>query len=172
MVKSVAPESKYQPGSRGYLWIKYKREYSSELTDTLDLVVVGALVGKGRRTGWYGAFLCAAYNPEEDAFETVCKLGTGFDDAALTAAKEVLEPTVHEGGAHPRVRAKMEADVWFNPVKVAEVVGAELTLSPIHTAAWNALKPDAGLALRFPRFVKWRDDKKPEEATSLDELIS
>jgi DNA ligase-1 len=172
MVKSVQPDSRYQPGSRGYLWIKYKRDYQAELTDSLDLVVVGALVGRGRRAGWYGAFLMAAYNPDEDVFETVCKLGTGFDDAALQAAKEALEPTVHEGSAHPRVRAKMEADVWFNPSRVAEVVGAELTLSPIHTAAWDALKPNAGLALRFPRFKQWRDDKKPEEATSLDELIS
>lgn len=172
MVKSVAEDSRYQPGSRGFLWIKYKREYSAELSDTLDLVVVGALIGKGRRVGWYGAFLCAAYNREEDVFETVCKLGTGFDDEQLTAAKAELEPFAHEGGPHPRVRAKMEADVWFTPAKVAEVVGAELTLSPIHTAAWGALKDGAGLALRFPRFTKWREDKKPEEATNLDELIS
>lgn len=172
MVKSVKDDSGYQPGSRGYHWIKYKREYQAELTDSCDLVVVGALAGRGRRAGLYGALLMAAYNPDEDIFETVCKLGTGFDDAALLAAKQALEPTVHVGGAHPRVRAKMAADVWFDPSKVAEVVGAELTLSPIHTAAWGALKPDAGLALRFPRFKQWRDDKKPEEATSLDELVS
>jgi DNA ligase-1 len=173
MVKSVREDSTYVPGSRGYHWIKFKRDYQAELTDSLDLVAVGALVGRGRRVGLYGALLMAAYNPEEDVFETVCKLGTGFDDAALQAAKEMLEPLVHEGGPHPRVRARMEADVWFNPAKVAEVVGAEITLSPIHTAAWGALKPGAGLALRFPRFTgRWRDDKKPEEATSLDELIS
>lgn len=173
MVKNVGPDSAYQPGSRGYHWIKYKREYSAELTDSVDLVVVGALVGRGRRAGLYGAFLCAAYNPDEDAFETVCKLGTGFDDEQLAHAKEMLAPYVHEGGAHPRVRAQMQADVWFNPVKVAEVVGAELTLSPIHTAAWGVLKEGAGLALRFPRFTgRWRDDKSAEQATTLDELIS
>ncbi|MFA5862155.1 MAG: ATP-dependent DNA ligase [Candidatus Thermoplasmatota archaeon] len=172
MVKSVKPASGYQPGSRGYHWIKYKRDYQAELTDSVDLVAVGALVGRGRRAGLYGALLMAAYNPDEDVFETVCKLGTGFDDAALQAAKEALAPTVREGGAHPRVRAKMAADVWFDPTKVAEVVGAELTLSPIHTAAWGALKPEAGLALRFPRFKRWRDDKKPEEATNLDELVT
>ena len=172
MVKSVRPDSTYQPGSRGYHWIKYKREYSAELTDSLDLVCVGALVGRGRRAGLYGAFLMAAYNPEEDVFETVCKMGTGLNDEQLAHAKGMLEPLRHEGGPHPRVRAQMPMDVWFNPEKVAEVVGAELTLSPIHTAAWNALKDGAGLALRFPRFLQWRDDKGPEQATSLDELVS
>lgn len=173
MVKSIRGDSAYQPGSRGYHWIKYKREYSAELTDSLDLVCVGALVGRGRRAGLYGAFLMAAYNPEEDVFETVCKMGTGLDDAQLLQAKEMLEPTRHAGGSpHPRVRANMPMDVWFAPSKVAEVVGAELTLSPIHTSAWGALKEGAGLALRFPRFVGWRDDKEPEAATSLDELIA
>lgn len=172
MVKSIRPDSTYQPGSRGYHWIKYKREYSAELTDSLDLVCVGALVGRGRRAGLYGAFLMAAYNAEEDVFETVCKMGTGLNDEQLAQAKEMLDPLKHEDGPHPRVRAQMQMDVWFTPDKVAEVVGAELTLSPIHTSAWNALKDGAGLALRFPRFLKWRDDKQAEQATSLDELVS
>lgn len=173
MAKSLKPDSGYRAGSRGWQWIKYKRDYQSELQDTLDLVVVGALVGRGRRAGWYGALLMAAYNTEEDVFETVCKLGTGFDDATLQKMTDELKETVHEGGPHPRVRAEMAADVWFVPSKVLEVVGAELTLSPIHTAAWGALKPGAGLALRFPRFTgRFRDDKKPEQATGLDELIT
>jgi DNA ligase-1 len=173
MVKSVAADSLYKAGSRGYQWIKYKREYSSELQDSLDLVVVGAIAGRGRRAGWYGALIMASYNPEEDVFETICKLGTGFDDETLKAMTEELKSDQHEGGAHPRVRAKIAADVWFTPVKVLEVVGAELTLSPLHTAGWGVLKEGAGLSVRFPRFTgKVRDDKKPEEATTLDELVS
>jgi DNA ligase-1 len=114
----------------------------------------------------------AAYNPEEDVFETVCKLGTGFDDETLAKFTAELSAAVHEG-PHPRVRAKMQADVWFAPTKVLEVVGAELTVSPNHTAALGAIRPDAGLAVRFPRFTgKVRDDKKPEEATSVEELVS
>lgn len=173
MVKSVAEDSVYRAGSRGWQWIKYKREYSGDLQDTLDLVIVGALAGRGRRAGWYGAFLMGAYNPEEDVFETVCKLGTGFDDATLTRLTEELKALEHEGGPHPRVRWKMPMDTWFVPTRVLEVVGAELTLSPIHVAGWDALKPDAGLAVRFPRFTgRFRDDKKPEEATTIDELIA
>lgn len=173
MAKSLAPESNYRAGARGWQWIKYKREYRSELQDTLDLVVVGALQGRGRRAGWYGALLMAAYNREEDVFESVCKLGTGFDDATLQTLTRELKETVHGGGPHPRVRPGIEMDVWFVPTKVLEVVGAELTLSPIHKAAWGALKPGAGLAVRFPRFTgKFREDKKPEQATGLDELIT
>jgi DNA ligase-1 len=115
----------------------------------------------------------ASYNPEEDVFESICKLGTGFDDATLQAFSEELKSYQHEGGPHPRVRARIAADAWFAPVKVLEVVGAELTLSPLHAAAWNALKEGAGLSVRFPRFTgRVRDDKKPEEATTVDELIS
>ncbi|MEA3199835.1 MAG: ligase 1 [Thermoplasmata archaeon] len=173
MVKSVQDDSTYKAGSRGYQWIKFKREYSSELQDSLDLVVVGAIAGRGRRAGWYGALIMASYNPEEDVFESICKLGTGFDDAALQAFTDELKSYPHEGGPHPRVRAKIAADAWFAPVKVLEVVGAELTLSPLHTAGWGALKEGAGISVRFPRFTgKVRDDKKPEEATTVDELIS
>ena len=172
MAKSLGADSNYRAGSRGWQWIKFKREYRSELQDTLDLVIVGALQGHGRRSSWYGSFLMGAYNREEDVFESVCKLGTGFDDATLQKLTDELKETAHEGGPHPRVRPGIEMDVWFVPTKVLEVVGAELTLSPIHKAAWGALKDGAGLAVRFPRFTgKFRDDKKPEQATGLDELI-
>ena len=173
MAKSVQPDSAYRAGSRGWQWIKYKRDYSSELNDSLDLVIVGALMGRGRRAGWYGAFLMAAYNPDEDVFETTCKLGTGFDDETLARLTEELKPDVHDGGAHPRVRWRMEMDEWFVPTRVLEVVGAELTLSPIHTAAWGALREESGLAVRFPRFTgRFREDKKPEQATAVEELVA
>ena len=83
MCKSVAVDSCYQAGSRGWLWIKYKRDYKSEMTDTVDLVVVGAFHGRGKRVGTYGALLLATYNKERDTFETVTKCGTGFTDKDL-----------------------------------------------------------------------------------------
>ena len=173
MAKSLGADSAYRAGARGWQWIKYKRDYQSELQDTLDLVVVGALQGRGRRAGWYGALLMGAYNREEDVFESVCKLGTGFNDEMLQKLTDELKETIHEGGAHPRVRPGLEMDVWFVPTKVLEVVGAELTLSPHHRAAWGVLKPESGLAVRFPRFTgRFRDDKKPEQATGLDELVA
>ncbi|MHB8604154.1 MAG: ATP-dependent DNA ligase [Thermoplasmatota archaeon] len=171
MVKSLAPDSVYRAGARGFQWIKLKREYRAELADSLDLVAVGAFTGRGRRTGRYGALLMAAYNAEEDVFETVCKLGTGFDDAALEEMPRMFESAVR-ADRHPRVRSTMEANVWFTPQFVAEVVGAELTLSPTHTAALGELKEASGLALRFPRFTgNWRRDKSPEDATTTRELV-
>ncbi|MFQ6074246.1 MAG: ATP-dependent DNA ligase, partial [Candidatus Bathyarchaeia archaeon] len=83
MCKSLNPDAVYQAGARGWLWIKYKRDYKSEMTDTVDLVVVGAFHGRGKRGGTYGALLLAAYDPDEDVFKTVTKCGTGFTDEDL-----------------------------------------------------------------------------------------
>jgi DNA ligase 1 len=169
--KSLAPTAGYQAGARGWLWIKLKRDYRTELSDTIDLVVVGALAGRGRRAGIYGALLLAAYDPATDTFQTVCACGTGFSDAELAAMPARLAPLARTERPS-RVAARRMADVWFEPGMVVEVLGAELTLSPNHTAGWGRLKPDSGLALRFPRFTgRYRDDKAPEDATTVDEIV-
>jgi DNA ligase-1 len=169
--KSLSPTAGYQAGARGWLWIKLKRDYRSELSDTLDLVVVGALAGRGRRAGIYGALLLAAYDADNDRFQTVCKCGTGFSDAELAALPQRLAPLARDEKP-ARVDARRHADVWFEPAVVVEVLAAELTLSPTHTAAWGLLKEDSGLALRFPRFTgRWRDDKSPTDATTVTEVV-
>ena len=161
MCKSLSPTATYQAGARGWLWIKLKRDYRTELADTVDLVVVGALAGRRRRRGVYGALLLACYDPATDRFQTLCKCGTGFADAELAALPQRLAPLARV--ARPaRIETLQGADVWFAPAVVVEVVGAELTHSPHHTAGWGKVKPDSGLALRFPRFTgRWRDDKAP-----------
>jgi DNA ligase-1 len=169
--KSVAGDSVYQAGARGWLWIKYKRDYKSEMTDTVDLVVVGAFHGRGKRAGAYGALLLAAYNPESDTFETVTKCGTGFTDEDLAKLPEMMKKHVimHK---HSRVNSVIEADVWFEPVVVLEVLGAEITLSPIHTCAMDSIRKGSGLAIRFPRFTgNYRLDKAAEDATSVSEIV-
>ena len=169
--KSLAPSVGYQAGARGWSWIKLKRDYRTELSDTLDLVVVGALAGRGRRAGMYGALLLAAYDPHADRFQTVCKCGTGFSDAELAGLPARLAPLARPEPP-ARVDARRSADVWFEPGLVVEVLGAELTVSPTHTAGWGQVQQDAGLALRFPRFTgRWRDDKAPEDATTTEELV-
>lgn len=170
MVKSIDEDSIYTAGKRGFKWLKYKREYKSEMGDTVDLVVVGAFAGKGKRAGTYGALLMAAYNHERDVFETVCKLGTGFTDEELAKLPELLKPYKIEH-CHPRVDSSIEADVWFIPAIVLEVRGAELTLSPSHRCGWGKIAENAGLAIRFPRLEKWRTDKSPEDATTVQEII-
>jgi DNA ligase-1 len=169
--KSVSPDAGYQAGARGWLWIKLKRDYRTELSDTVDLVVVGALAGRGRRRGVYGALLLAAYDPDAEVFRTVTKCGTGFSDADLAALPARLAPLARPDKP-ARVDARQEPDVWFEPGLVLEVLSAELTLSPTYTAGWGQVKEDAGLAMRFPRFTgRWRDDKSPQDATTTGELV-
>jgi DNA ligase-1 len=166
------PHSTYRAGAREYAWVKLKREYQSELADTLDLVIVGALYGRGRRVGKYGALLLAAYDAKADLFRSTTKVGTGFSDESLAKFFKDLEKYVlsHK---HPRVDTGMKMDVWFEPKIVIEVIASEITLSPAHTAGINSLKEGFGLALRFPKFTgKIRDDKKPEDATTVEEIIT
>jgi DNA ligase 1 len=171
LCKSVGTTAIYQAGARGWLWIKLKRDYRTELSDTVDLVVVGAFSGRGRRRGVYGAVLLAAYDPDADVFRTVGKCGTGFSDAELAALPERLAPLMRTERP-PGVDARQPADVWFEPAVVLEVLSAELTLSPNHTAGWGELKENTGLAMRFPRFTgRWRDDKGAQDATTTQELV-
>jgi DNA ligase 1 len=169
--KSTSPDAVYQAGARGWLWIKLKRDYRTELADTIDLVVVGAYAGRGRRRGTYGAVLLAAYDPEAEVYQTVGKCGTGFSDAELAALPAKLAPLTRTQRP-ARVDSRVPADVWFEPSLVLEVLSAELTLSPNHTAGWGQLKEDAGLSMRFPRFTgRWRDDKEPQDATTTQQLV-
>jgi DNA ligase-1 len=170
VVKSMAEDSIYRAGARSWLWVKLKASYQSKMVDPVDLVVVGAFHGRGRRAGSYGALLGAVYDPDEDVFRTVCKVGSGFTDEDLANTSRMLEEYRHEG-KHPRVVSLMDAEVWFSPGVVMEVLGDELTLSPVHTAAFDVLRENSGLAVRFPRFQRWREDKAPEDATQVSEVV-
>jgi DNA ligase-1 len=170
--KSIASNSIYQAGARGWLWIKYKRDYKSEMTDSVDLVIVGAFHGKGRRAGNYGALLLAAYNPKENIFETVTRCGTGFTDEDLEKLPKMMHKQVIPQ-KHLRVRSKIEADIWFQPYTVIEIQGAEITLSPVHVCAIDVIRKGSGLAIRFPRFTgNYRIDKGAEDATTNMEIVT
>ena len=160
----------YQAGARGWQWIKFKREYRSEMTDAVDLVVVGAFHGRGRRGGGYGALLMAAYDDKDDNFKSVCKLGTGFSDEFLGDLPQKLRRD--ERSDRPlRVDTRIVPDVWLEPAMAFEVIGAEITLSPVHTAGWDVVRKGSGLAIRFPRFTRVREDKSPTDATTVKELV-
>ena len=162
----------YQAGSRGSYWLKLKREYRNELGDSLDLVVIGAFFGKGRRTGLYGTLLLASYDEDTDIFTSICKVGTGFTDEYLDQLYQILSDKVTIK-KNPRIDSEMEADVWFEPELVIEVVASEITLSPIHKAARDSIRKDAGLALRFPKFTgKIRVEKFAEDASTNEEVIT
>lgn len=165
-------DSPYRAGARGNAWTKIKREYRSEIADTLDLVVVGALFGKGRRTGRYGALLLSAYDQSSNTFKSVCKVGSGFKDSDLETLFKELQPHMLKN-RHPRVSSTLEMNVWFEPRVVIEVIASEITLSPSHSVGMNEIRSGFGLSLRFPKFTgKIRFDKNPEDCTSEKELIS
>lgn len=169
MLKGV--DTVYQAGARGWLWIKLKRSYQSKMIEPIDVVIVGAFFGTGRRSGTYGALLVSVYDKEKDIFPTISKVGTGFTDEELASLPEILSPYKLER-KHSRVESSMEADIWFSPNIVIETIGDELTLSPIHTCAYNRIRDNAGLAIRFPRFThNFRWDKSPEDATTVIEII-
>jgi DNA ligase 1 len=160
MIKSLSGE--YQAGTRGWNWIKWKKEYVHEMSDNFDLVIVGAFHGKGKRSGVYGALLCAVYDSSSDRYLTLCKVGTGLTDEVLAELPKRLKK--YESKNKPInvvVKKEMIPDVWFEPEVVIEVLAAEVTKSPFHTA---------GVALRFPRFITFRDDKKSDQATTLIEV--
>jgi len=162
----------YQAGSRGSYWLKLKREYRNELGDSLDLVVIGAFFGRGRRTGKYGTLLLASYDDTNDLFTSICKVGTGFTDEDLDQLYQILSNKVTIK-KNPKINSEMEADVWFEPELVIEVVASEITLSPIHMAARNEIRKDTGLALRFPKFTgKIRLEKNAEDASTNEEVMT
>ncbi len=171
VIKNAGPESIYQAGARGWLWIKLKRDYRAELADTLDLVVIGALYGRGRKGGNLSSFLMAVYDDVNDVFRSVCKVGTGFKDDDIAYMNKLLKPLLRDRKP-ARVETGLEPDYWVEPQIVLEIQAAEITLSPVHRAAYNVFQEGAGLALRFPRFTgRYREDKSPEDATTEKELI-
>jgi DNA ligase 1 len=165
------PKATYNAGARGFAWIKLKREYRSELTDTIDLVIVGALHGMGRRAGVYGAYLLAAYDKKSDTYPSVTKIGTGFSDEDLERFPKLLKPYQSEVKP-PNVESLLVPDIWYRPKVVIETIASEVTLSPNYPAGMDSIRKGSGLALRFPKFTgKLRDEKGPQDATTVKEIV-
>ena len=166
------PSAPYRAGARGSNWLKLKREYRNELGDSLDLIVIGAYFGRGRRTGLYGTLLLGTYNQESDVFPSICKVGTGFTDESLDQLYQILSNKVTLK-KNPRIISEMEADVWLEPELILEIVGSEITLSPIHKTGLNLIRKGSGFALRFPKFTgKIRYEKAVEDASTDEEVLA
>jgi len=173
MVKTLDVNASYEPSVRSLNWLKLKKDYVEGCGDSLDLVPIAAWSGKGKRTGVYGAYLLACYNAEDDQFQTICKVGTGFSDKQLKDLTEKLKNHIipKPSNAYCYNREKLKPDVWFDTVTVWEVKAADLTISPAHMAAVGMAHESKGIALRFPRLERIRDDKTPEEATSAEQVF-
>lgn len=159
-------EAPYTAGKRKFAWIKLKKSYG-EAVDTIDGVIVGYYLGKGARAQFeFGGLLIAVYNPDTGRFETIAKIGSGFSEEEMMQLKERLD-AIKRQMPPPDLDYKLEPDFWVEPKYVVEVVFDEITESPIHTCGMHGEK---GYALRFPRMLRLREDKAPNEATTTDEI--
>lgn len=172
VVKRV--DSLYEAGGRNFNWVKLKRHSSGELNDTIDCVILGYVYGKGKRTEFgAGALLVGIYDKKEDAFVSVSRIGTGLTDEEWRSIKKRAKG-LEVSHKPARVNSLITPSVWLRPEIVIEVLADEITRSPMHTAGMEIINgaKGVGYALRFPRLIKFRDkDKKPEDATTVEELI-
>mmetsp|Transcript_29341 Transcript_29341/g.67368 ORF Transcript_29341/g.67368 Transcript_29341/m.67368 type:complete len:398 (-) Transcript_29341:214-1407(-) len=175
MVKTLDDNAIYEPTKRSLNWLKLKKDYQEDLGDSVDLVPIGAYHGQGKRAGLYGAYLLACYDPDTEEYQSVCKIGTGFSDENLKMLTESFKTGGHvmaDKSSQYQVNDSLECDVWLDSVQVWEVRAADLSKSPVHTGAHEKIgEGGRGIGLRFPRFERVRPDKRPDQATTSDQIL-
>ncbi|KAL7813177.1 ATP-dependent DNA ligase [Trichoderma aethiopicum] len=169
----------YEPDKRLDSWLKVKKDYNSSF-DTLDMIPVAGWHGQGRKAKWWSPILMAVRNEESGMLEVVCKCISGFTDTFYKANKAFYDDG-EESGEPKNTKLQKPSfieyhgpspDVWFEPQEVWEMAFADITLSPVYTAAIGLVSDERGLSLRFPRFLKKRDDKSIEEASTNEFLAN
>lgn len=161
LIKKI--DAPYKAGARGYHWVKYKKTTVEGVADTIDCLVMGVYKGKGKRASFgTGAFLAGVYDSKGGGFKTVSKIGTGLTDEQWRELdRRTKKIATREQSKEFVVEKNLYPDLWVKPSLVVEILADEITRSPLHSA---------GLALRFPRLIRFRDEKNPEDVTNIKEL--
>jgi DNA ligase-1 len=172
-------DSVYEPGKRSQHWAKLKKDYvkgfgtaeESSVSDSFDVVVVGATMGKGKRAGLYGAYLVAVWNEDCGRFQTICEVGTGFSDQVLADFTEFFKTKVVERPPSGVQYGKSSPQFYIEPTVVWEIGAADITVSPTSACCWGDVQDNAGISLRFGRFQRVREDKEPRHCTSAHQVL-
>jgi DNA ligase-1 len=177
MIKGI--DSEYEPGKRSQHWAKLKKDYvkglgtaeESALSDCVDVCVVGATMGKGRRAGVYGAYLVAVWNEDRACFQTICEVGTGFSDQRLTEFTEFFKEHIATKPPHNVQYGKSSPQFFIKPAVVWEIAAADITISPTAACCYGEVVDDGGISLRFGRFLRIREDKDPVMCTTSSQIM-
>lgn len=161
MTKSIGENAVYQAGNRGFLWIKLKGLEGGKLKDSIDVVLVGAFYGKGRRTGVFGTYIGAVYDPQNDVFEAFTRIASGWTDVIMDKLMEKMGKLQLKGKPN-NVICNDNPDVWLSPQVVIEIIGDEITKSEKFSSL--------GYSMRFPVFQRFREEKYPEDITTVKEI--
>jgi len=171
MCKSFS--SLYEAGTkRQEGWVKLKKDYLDGMGDTMDLVPIGGWNGMGRKNEWVSPWLMACYDPETGSYQSVCRVMSGFDDAFYKENTALFrdDEEVRLGEKEDNFETGERAPFWFEPREVWEIRGADITISPVHCAGMGMVHPTRGMSMRFPRFIRKRPDKRPDQATTPQQI--